>query len=944
MDRRRLSRQELIRARHQDGFVGRDGELAAFRANLARDPAAPDFRFLHHLHGQGGVGKTSLVRRFEQMARERGALTVYVDESVHSVPEAMAEISARLGRQGSPLKAFDKLLATYRERRHEAEAALAGPDEPGDGTAPPSPGSMIVARAGVAGLGLIPGVGPFAGALDTTHVARGAERLRGRLGARLRSHDDVQLVLSPVEALTPVFVRELGTAADAVPVLALFFDTYEVTGPLLDTWLRDVLFSDRYGPLAQNVVVVLAGRDPLDRNCWADHLEHVADAPLDAFTEAEARQFLSAKDITDPGTVDAILRLSGGLPVLVSTLAGTRPRAADGVDDPSDTAVERFLKWETDPVRREAALAAALPRSLDEDVYRETVDAEAAGDFGWLCGLPFVTGRGGRWQYHEVVRTAMLRVQRRRSPRAWAERHGRLAQAARRGREECAGGRDAGACRRDERWRELRLREVYHGLSADPLGFLPEALSEVTATAEHEPSAVRPVAETLRQAGEDGAVPEVRAWGERLTAALDGPDGLVSALTALLAHPGLDAGEQALVHHVRGREHRKAEAWEQAFADFGRSLELEPGSARALVGRGLTHRYLRDFERAAEDFTRALDLDPTSVSAAFQLGEANRLMGRFERAVAVFDRALELDPAHAPAHGSRAVCLRRLERCEEALAGLERAVELRPEYAWAMAELGMTYWAMGRYAQAQAQFDRALAVNPAYAWAYGARGSLCLLTGRLDAALADLDQAVRHGAATPWTLVRRAEAHILRGAEEAALADCDRALAVDDRNAASDALRAVLLAKKAGCLRRTHRPGAAREAVDAALSLAPGELPVRYEDALLTGAVRGLRDAAPAWEALRATEIRPPRGTDSTGNAMVAVVSRCALGDWEAAHASFAGLLGGNAAWEPIAMAEFGVRELMALWPEPGTPDAGRLEALRSVLVQRMAAAGPGTH
>ncbi|MFK8847271.1 hypothetical protein [Streptomyces sp. Ac-502] len=485
MNRRRLSRQELIRDRREDGFVGRDGELAAFRANLARDPADPDFRFLHHLRGQGGVGKTSLVQRFEHMARELGALTVYVDESVHSVPEAMAAISAKLGRQGSPLKAFDKLLATYRERRHEAETALAGPDEPGD-EVPPSPGSMLIARAGVVGMGLIPGVGPFAGALDTTHVARGAERLRGRLGARLRSHDDVQLVLSPVEVLTPAFVRELGDAADAVPLLVLFFDTYEATGPLLDTWLRDVLFSDRYGPLAQNVVIVLAGRDALDRTCWADHLEHVTDVPLDVFTEAEARQFLSAKDITDPGTVDTILQLSGRLPVLVSTLAESRPDAADAVDDPSDTAVERFLKWETDPVRREAALAAALPCHLDEDVYREAVDAEAAGQFGRLCALPFVTERGGRWQYHEVVRTAMLRLQRRRSPRLWAERHGRLAEAARRWREQCAGddgpgssrgggGRygedsDAGACHRDERWRELRLGEIYHGLCAEPRG------------------------------------------------------------------------------------------------------------------------------------------------------------------------------------------------------------------------------------------------------------------------------------------------------------------------------------------------------------------------------------------------------------------------------------------------------------------------------------------
>ncbi|MFH8403453.1 tetratricopeptide repeat protein [Streptomyces sp. NPDC018019] len=956
MDRRRPSRQELIRARRGDGFVGRAGELAAFRANLARDPADPGFRFLHHLHGQGGVGKTSLVRRFEQMARELGALTVYVDESVHGVPEAMAEISARLGRQGSPLKSFDKLLATYRERRHEAEAALAGPDEPGD-EAPPSPGSLIIARAGVAGMGLIPGVGPFAGAVDTTQLARGTDRLRSRIGARLRSHDDVRLVLSPAEVLTPVFVRELSDAADAVPVLALFFDTYEATSPLLDTWLRDLLFSDRYGPLAPNVMVTLSGRDPLDRRCWADHLEHVTDIPLDAFTEAEARQYLTARDVTDAETVDMILRLSGRLPVLVSTLAESRPHAAEAVDDPSDTAVERFLKWETDPVRRDAALAAALPRSLDEDVYREAVDAEAADHFGWLCALPFVTHRGGRWQYHEVVRTAMLRLQRHRSPRAWAERHGRLAEAARRGREEYAGDRDAGsgdagACRRDERWRELRLREIYHALCADPRGYLPEALSEVTVTAQYEPPAVRLVAETVRQAGEDGDAPDVRDWGGRLTAALDGPDGLAGVLTTLLARPGLGVPEQALIHRLRGREHRKAESWHQAFADFDRCLELAPDDVHALVGRGLTYRYKRDFGPAVQDFSRALDLDPGSVSAAFHLGEVNRLMGRYEEALTAFDRPLELDPRYPPAHGSRAVCLRHLGRFDEALAVLEHAIELHPGYAWAMAERGMTYRAMGRYAEALAEFDRALAVNPAYAWAAGARGRVALLAGRPAEAVADFDRLVALGSADPWAFARRAKAHQLRGAEAEALADYDRALAEAGRaavpgdagrTAVPDVSRAVFLSARAGCLRRAGQLEAAREAVEAASALAPDEPPVRYEAALLAVAVSGIRESAPAWEALRDAPVRPPDGDDLTGPAVIAVVSRCALTDWAGARAALADLLGDGAPWERLAETEFGVRDLAALWPVPDAAVTDQLAAVRRVLLQRMAAAGPRT-
>jgi len=53
--------------------------------------------------------------------------------------------------------------------------------------------------------------------------------------------------------------------------------------------------------------------------------------------------------------VREVLRLSGGLPILVSTLAAN-PGAAGKANA---TAVERFLAGESDPVRRAAALAPA---------------------------------------------------------------------------------------------------------------------------------------------------------------------------------------------------------------------------------------------------------------------------------------------------------------------------------------------------------------------------------------------------------------------------------------------------------------------------------------------------------------------------------------------------------------------------------------------------------
>lgn len=182
--------QELIRRRRRAGFVGRRGELDAFRANFDVPPADDRHRSLFHVHGIGGVGKTSLVREWEQLARELGALTAYVDEAVGSVPETMAAIATQFALRGRRCKDLNRLLATHRERRHEAESASAAAmfeaagQEPGPGGVPaPSIGSMTAARASLVGLGMLPGVGAFAGAVDPAQLAQGADRLRAGLSS-----------------------------------------------------------------------------------------------------------------------------------------------------------------------------------------------------------------------------------------------------------------------------------------------------------------------------------------------------------------------------------------------------------------------------------------------------------------------------------------------------------------------------------------------------------------------------------------------------------------------------------------------------------------------------------------------------------------------------------------------------------------------------------------
>lgn len=804
--------------------MGRRGEMSAFRDNLARDPSGDDAQFFFHVRGNAGVGKTSLLRQWEAVAREQGAATVYLDDGVHSAVEAMAQIADRLGLQGLPLRGFDKLLATLRQREHEAQSAR-GTQTPGEGggAAEPPAASLpasVAAQVGLVGLGMVPIVGALAGAVDPHQVAQGADGLRAALGARLRSHDDVRLVMDPVRALTPVFLEDLAEAARRPPRLVLFFDVYERTGPVLDEWLRDIAFGDVHGALPANVQIVLSGQGRLAARTWSDWLDLVTEVPLEVFTEQEARALLALRGVTDERVVEVVLRLSGRLPVLVHTLAQARPDSDRTVGDPSGTAVERFLKWETDPARRTAALALALPLQFDEDIYRAIAPPEAAEQYAWIRQLAFVTDQAGHCRYHDVVRAPMLRLQRLQSPTRWRAAHNLLAQTFRTWRTEREESLPDAEHWGDAAWREHRYNETYHLLCAEPRRTLPDALTETVHACEHGSATARRWTQLLAQAATDTEDDALQAWGERLTdVPRDDTAAVLATLDALLAHTGMDTAGQVHARVVRGRLHRRAEHNEAALADLTTALALEPQHSDALVERAFTHEQmgnaaaaLADMDEAIRarpdawrhvvrghlnlaaghraaalaDFNHALELDPDQEWARASRAEVYRTEGRHEDALADLDRALAIDPEYTWAHAERSRCLRDLERWDEALRAMARAADLDSETQWHRAHLAGLLLDLGRHTEALREVDRALTAPYEHgprdrAWPHTVRAWALHALGRETEALADLDRAISiNGDYTPsfsmrgWLLW---EAGRLEEAER----DFDRALSDDQQ-------------------------------------------------------------------------------------------------------------------------------------------------------------------
>ena len=503
--------------------------MVQFEDNLRLPVDDEKRRFLFNVYGDAGVGKTYLTKRLCQIAAGSGAVTAYLDETAADPTSVMRAVADAFAREGMRFDQFEKRAAAYRRRRREVEA---------DPEAPDGVAAFLTKTAVTVGLAAardIPVAGSLLAPVDSAAVAEQANQARAYLTKRFGGKEDAQLLLSPEDELTPLLVADLNRVYGGRQV-ALFFDTYERTGRGLDGWLRN-LYVGRYGDLPATLVATISGQLPLDSNLWADYLPVIGELPVEPFTETEARLLLSGKGITEEATVRVILTLSGRLPLWLATLAEARPGSAAEVGDPAGDVVERFLRWESDPVRRGTALAAAFPRILNQDVLAATAP-DGTGLFGWLRGLPFVSHRGSYWEYHEVVRGAMLRLQFAEAPARWRAQHAALAKSYEQWAADIAD--KTRATWTSDTWTDYVREATYHLLCADPSGSLPSALESAVKAAEHSNARLRQWAELIIDASRDTGDEVLSQYGLRLQSLIKGSE---SELARYFAEPDAGAPE-----------------------------------------------------------------------------------------------------------------------------------------------------------------------------------------------------------------------------------------------------------------------------------------------------------------------------------------------------------------------------------------------------------------
>ncbi len=243
---------------------------------------------------------------------------------------------------------------------------------------------------------------------------------------------------------------------------------------------------------------------------------------------------------------------------------------------------------------------------------------------------------------------------------------------------------------------------------------------------------------------------------------------------------------------LRGNFERAIDAYDRALAD----TNLPPGRQASLYNdRGVAKWRLKRYDEALADFGKAIELDPDYSPAYNNRGNVHMELQRYEDAIRDFTSAIELAPAYGAAYNNRANALLALGRIVEAEDDFRRAVELMPTSAVPLNGKGRASGLRERPFQGLRYLSRAILLNQNYPAAYHNRARLYMSLARYDEARSDLDQtlSVSEDAAL---LTLRARTHAALGKDKTAIEDFNKAIELDDQNAEAFAGRGAALERE----------------------------------------------------------------------------------------------------------------------------------------------------
>jgi pyrophosphatase PpaX len=375
----------------QKVFAGQKKQLQAFRAFLRSQKSVTR---IFELFGDGGLGKSWLLRRYRLMCHEHGVIPAQAGiESVRNGYDLLIELKDELETHGLKLPAFDQALAKYRKAQQKVEDGRQMEERP-----------------------------------EFSKTKRSGEReiLANRYLGEAEERD---MFLRPDVSLTDAFLQDLQSDTQANQIVLMFDNYDQIERVHLGIWMRGFIMR-----LPRNVLGVIATRRPLSAYKWPSDIARYQVELYPMLDSVAKSCFL--KHHTRYGAkrvplslVNRIVEICDGLPLALHSFAFFASRYSHEefmaiLREVTRDVEESLLKGMPAEFRDGFELC-CIPRHFNIPLLAVMLgdDQQAANLYSELAEIPLIDRHNGDGEVHDRMRKWVLRYLQSRQFDRWQSVH-----------------------------------------------------------------------------------------------------------------------------------------------------------------------------------------------------------------------------------------------------------------------------------------------------------------------------------------------------------------------------------------------------------------------------------------------------------------------------------------------------------------------------------------
>ena len=172
------------------------------------------------------------------------------------------------------------------------------------------------------------------------------------------------------------------------------------------------------------------------------------------------------------------------------------------------------------------------------------------------------------------------------------------------------------------------------------------------------------------------------------------------------------------VFYIMGNAYGNLEEYRKAIEAYTDSIKINSKNDKAYNNIGMAYRNLKEYEKAIEAYEKSIEINPQKEDAYYSMGSIYYKLKKYGKAIEVYKRWIEINSQNDGIYSLMGIVYYQLKEYKQAIEVYKKSIEINSQNYEIYSLMGIAYTDLKEYKKAIEACKKSIEINPQYDKAY----------------------------------------------------------------------------------------------------------------------------------------------------------------------------------------------------------------------------------